>query len=165
MDQVNLGRNFDSLLICVENEFRNLALPWWIWNALCVVSIGGFWLIRYLKREFSGSALEADVQISITAFHASAPWLVSLEANGMNLVIDYWSQILYIFAVDSRLHWWKFHGSDEIGFSPTFLTLKIFLLCVIIKGYLMFGVRIISLLKAVVSWFIIVTCIKKCQGR
>jgi len=78
---------------------------------------------------------------------------------------DYWSQILYIFMVDSRLHWWKFHGSDEIGFSPTFLTLKIFFLCVIIKGYLMFGVRIVSLLKAVVSWFIIVTCIKKCQGR
>jgi len=32
-----------------------------------------------LKREFSGSALDADVQISITAFHGSVPWLVSVE--------------------------------------------------------------------------------------
>jgi len=44
-------------------------------------------LIRYLKREFSGSALDADVHISITAFHGSVLWLVSVEANGMNLVI------------------------------------------------------------------------------
>ncbi|KAG6747496.1 hypothetical protein POTOM_049900 [Populus tomentosa] len=41
----------------------------------------------YLKREFSGSALEADVQISITAFHGSAPWLLLFLGSSLSLAL------------------------------------------------------------------------------